>query len=677
MTAQASTIRNIAFVGHPSAGKTTLIDALAFQLGASDRRGSVADKTSICDTEPEEQEKGHTLQMKVVHVRHKGETWNLIDTPGYPDFQAEASAGIYGADLVVGVLSATSGVTYNFRNKLRQARELRRGTAVLITHLDSDKADFEELVESLRERIGKECVPLQVPDKSGAGFSKVANVLGDPASRWRGDLLDRVVEASGDDELYARYLDAGNITDAELHKHLPVAIERGGVIPILACNPAGGAALADFVAFLDEYAPSPESLPVIEVGGKAVAPVADGELLGVVFCLRTDPHVGRICLARILRGTLRASDLVLTPAGPEKGEKLGGLFYPIGGKKREVCEAASAGEIVAIAKVESLGYAHTFTAAGTTAGRGRPPATALPAAPRPMVAMAVTPKSRNDEQKLSDALHKLIGEDPSLELQHNALTHELVLHGLSDLHLKVIEQRLKRRHGVEIAYSIPKIPYRETVTRAAEGHHRHKKQTGGRGQFGECFARIRPGERDGGVKFVDAVVGGSIPRNLIPAVEKGMREQAARGVLSASQVVDVEFEVYDGKYHEVDSDEASFKIAGSRAFKDAFLKASPVILEPVMEVEIAVPTEHAGAVFSDVTSHRRGQVVDQSSEEEGALTIVKAHIPLSTIQTYQRDLKSQTAGEGSFRMRVDHYAPVPPNEQQQLIARFAHHADEE
>jgi elongation factor G len=287
------------------------------------------------------------------------------------------------------------------------------------------------------------------------------------------------------------------------------------------------------------------------------------------------------------------------------------------------------------------------------------------------------PKSRADEQKIGEALHKIEAENPTFRTEYRSGTHELVIYGMSELHLQVIEARLKRRYGVEVTTHVPRVQYKETITRKAEGHHRHKKQTGGRGQFGECYVRVKPLPKGSGVVFTDAVVGGSIPRNLIPAVEKGMREVAAEGVLTHSEVVDLDFEVYDGKYHDVDSDEASFKIAGARAFIDAFKKAGPILLEPQVELVISVPTESAGQIFSDITSHRRGHVIDQWNEDDGAVTVIKAHCPLSTVQTYQRDLKSQTAGEGSFTLEVIDYAPVPPQEQEKILAQAGkrHEAD--
>lgn len=666
MTEQAA-IRNVSFVGHPSSGKTTLIDALAHRFGASERKGSVADKTSICDTEPEEQEKQHSLQSKVVHAEYNGHAWNLFDTPGYPDFIADTIAAMAATDLVVGVVSCQSGVTFNLRNKMRRAGELGRGRAIILTHLDGENASFEDTVAALREGIGEICVPFHLPDQSGPGFSSIKPVFDDNDTDWKKRLQDRAMDACEDEEVVMNYLESEELSDEQLHENIPNAVRAGALIPILICNPNSEVGLDETITFLDEYAPTAATGAVYETEGEPISD--DGPPLGVVVSVRSDPHVGRICAARILRGSFSASDPI-APDAEGKGEKMGGLFHLVGGKKRDSIETATAGDIVAFTKVEHVGYGQTFS----VAGQDSPPVD-MPRVPEPTVSVSVTPKSRADEQKIGEALHKLTAEDPTFRVEQVALTHELVATGMSDLHLQIMESRLKRRYGVEIETALPRIAYRETITKPAEGHHRHKKQSGGRGQFGECYIRVKPGEQDSGIVFVDKVVGGAIPRNLIPAVEKGIKECAARGVLTSSVVVDVEVELYDGKFHAVDSDEASFKMAGDRAFRDAFGKAGPVLLEPVMLAEIHLPSSDAGTVFSDITSQRRGHVIDQ--ESDGAITIVKAHVPLATMQTYFRDLKSQTSGEGTYSMTLDHYAAVPANEQQKVVAAMGQKAEED
>lgn len=658
-------LRNIALVGHPSSGKTTLADALAFSLGASDRKGSVGDKTSICDTEPEEQEKQHTLQLASVHAEKDGVVWNLIDTPGYPEFKADTISAMFATELTVGVVSCSSGVTFNLRQKMKRAAELGRGRAFVITHVDGENADFEMTLEQLKEAFGDHCVAVLVPDQSGHGFSAVEPAT-DPTKRKR--LFDTVMDACEDEEVVMQYLDSETLSQEDLDKHTPGAILAGSLIPVLCCNPDSGVGVDEVAAWLGEFAPSPATGNIYTAGGEAIVPSADADLAGVVFNIKSDPHVGKVCLARIVTGTIHGSDHL----GEGKGEKPGGLFHMIGGKKGDALEAAGPGEIVAFSKVEEIGWSQSFSVAGKEAI-----AIDVPPSPEPMVSLAVTPKSRNDEQKIGTALAKLTAEDPTFRIRHDPLTHEMVMDGMSDLHLQVMESRLKRRYGVEIETAFPRIAYRETVTKAAEGHHRHKKQSGGRGQFGECYVRVRPGAEDSGITFIDKVVGGSIPRNLIPAVEKGVREIAEEGIITHSRVVDVEVELYDGKFHAVDSDEASFKKAGARAFGDGFKKAGPVLQEPVMLLEVHVPADDAGTIFSDLTSQRRGHVLDQSSEEDGHITVIKAHVPLATVQSYHRDLKSQTAGEGTYTLVPDHYARVPAAEQKKVVAELGKRESED
>ncbi len=671
MTFAASKIRNIAFVGHPSVGKTTLVDALAHMMGATPRKGSVADKTSICDTDPEEQEKQHSLKLSVVSTQWHDELWTFLDSPGYPDFVAETAGAIYAADLVVGVVSCGSGVTYNLRQKMESARQAGRGRALLVTHLDDHNADFDKLVDKLRTAFGTTCVPYLLPDQSGAGFSSVRRTIQDPESPWRQELMDEVMDSCEDEALLNRYLETQEIDDETLKRLLPHALVTGTVVPILVCNPNTGAGLAEVVEFFEHYAPGADEIHFKDEQDRPVEQDPKGDFSAVVFNVKSDAHVGKVCIARVHRGTLSSQALVVGPRSPDKGEKLGGLFRLVG-KKREPIDNAGPGEIVALTKIEGVGYGQAVTIPGKQSAL-----VPMPALPAPMVPLAVEPKTRADEQKIGEALHKIEAEDPTFKVVHDKLTHEMVMHGMSDLHLQVIESRLKRRYGVEIVTRTPRIAYKETVTRGAEGHHRHKKQTGGRGQFGECYLRVKPRNSGEGFEFTDMVVGGAIPRNLIPAVEKGIREVVATGVLTNGEVVDVEVELYDGKFHEVDSDEASFKAAGARAFRDGFLKANPVLIEPIVELEIHVPTHAAGAVFSDITSHRRGQVIDQDAEEDGHVTIIRATVPLSTVLTYHRDLKSQTAGEGYFTMKHAHYAQVPGGEQQKVLQQYGKKHDED
>jgi elongation factor G len=665
MTNGSQAIRNVCFVGHPSSGKSTLVDALSHLAGASPRKGSVADKTNLCDTEPEEQDRQHTLQIAMVHAEHDGHSFNFVDTPGYPEFTAETLGAVFATELTVGVVSAQSGVTFNLAKKLKAAQDMGRGRAIVITHLDAENTDFDSLVESMRERIGEICVPIELPDESGPGFSAVSETSLEDGTDWRKRLFDRVIDACEDEDLVMEYLESEVLSDEQLEELFPAAIRAGALIPVLICNPESGLGGERVLDFLAKYGPAPATVKDSE--GNDVTPDASGPPIATVFNIKSDPHVGKVCMARIWSGTITQSD-TLKGQGDGKPEKMGGLFHLVG-KRRDAIESAGAGDLIAFSKVENLSYGEGFSNGATGA------VVDAPNAGVPMVSLAVTPKSRADEQKIGEALHKLVDEDPTLQLVNDNITHELVIHGMSDMHLLVMEERLKRRFGVEIETALPQIAYRETIRSKAEGHHRHKKQSGGRGQFGECYLRVRPLEEGSGVDFKDSVVGGSIPRNLIPAIEKGIREHCSEGVMTKSVVVDVEIEVYDGKFHAVDSDEASFKMAGKRAFRDAFERATPILLEPVMELEVHAPTDDAGQIFSDLTSQRRGHVLDQLTD--GQVTVIKAEVPLSTIQTYHRELKSQTAGEGDFSMKFSRYAPVPGAEQTKILQTLGRNAVEE
>jgi len=654
-----TSLRNIAFVGHPSAGKTTLVDALAFRIGASPRQGSVADKTSIADTEPEEHEKQHTLSLAVISHTDKDRVWTFLDTPGYPEFVADVQAAMFAAELVVGVVSTASMATFNLRQKMREAAEMGKGRALIVTHLDTGHVDFDTIVEELRGALGEECVPVLLPDQGGAGFSSVRRTIHSPESPWCAPLKDRVMDACQDEALLVRYLETQELTDELLEEHAPNAIARGTLVPILVCNPVTGVGVESVLEYFRRFAPCPVALPAIDTDGVAVP--TEGEVAGTVFAVRADAHVGKVCLAKLHRGRLGAHDLLIGPDGG-KAEKMGGLFRLVG-KQREPITEATAGDIVAFSKVDHLKSWMPF--AHAEQGLVRVP---TPAVPEATVRLAVAPKSRNDESKLGEALHKLEAEDPTFHMRNDPETHELVVSGMSDMHIDVMLARMARRYGVHVDTHVPHIAYRQTITKPAEGHHRHRKQSGGRGQFGECYLRIRPGEPGTGVEFVDSVVGGAIPRNLIPAVEKGIRELAHKGVLCQGEVVDLAFELYDGKFHDVDSDEASFKIAGARAFREAFEKAQPVLLEPVMHVEVHIPTEAAGATFADLTSHRRGHVLSQEAEGDGKVTRIDAEVPLAALATYHRELKSQTAGQGHFSQRFARFAPLPAAEQKKVLA---------
>ena len=405
-------IRNIAFVGHPSAGKTTLVDALAHLTGASPRKGSVADKSSICDTEPEEQDKQHTLQLAAVWAEFGDRTWTFFDTPGYPEFVAEVQSAMDGADLVVGVVSCSSGVTYNLRTKMAEAALLGRGRAIVLTHLDGENADFETVVANLREAVGENCVPVLLPNASGSGFSDLKRTVLEPESEWCQRLKDQVMDACEDEELLMEYLESQELSEQQLDEFMPNAIAKGALVPILVCNPDSGLGVEAVLEYFKRFAPSPADRPTTNADGEPIEPDPSGTLAGTVINVKTDPHVGRVCLARIHRGTLNAADAIVGPSS-DKPEKLGGLFRLVG-KKRENIDTAGPGDIVAFSKVEHISVWDAFSSSEDGLASLR-----TPAVPTPMVAQALVPKSRADEQKLGEALHKLTAEDPTFTIDHD------------------------------------------------------------------------------------------------------------------------------------------------------------------------------------------------------------------------------------------------------------------
>ena len=487
--------------------------------------------------------------------------------------------------------------------------------------------------------------------------------LRDRAASYFNVLVERVVEC--DDALMEQFLEKGEIPRETLEKNFARAMVAGKLVPVLTVDAARALGLQEALGIIESYFPSPLDVPPRQASGPAggtiaVSPEAGGPFAAYVFKTLSDPYVGKISYFRVFRGTLPNDGLFVSAKNP-KPEKA----HPqrIVGKDLKGADRAVPGDIGALAKIESLDYGDTFTAEGAALAFPKPEQ------PRPMASLAVEPKARGDEQKIGASLHKLAMEDPTFVVRREAQTHEMIIDGLSDLHLQTMLQRLKRRFHVEVNTHLPKIPYKEAIAGRAEGHYRHKKQTGGRGQFGECFLRVEPLERGKGFEFVNDIFGGSIPRQFIPAIEKGVHETMERGVIAGCQVVDVKVSVYDGKFHEVDSDEISFKIAGARAFSDAFLKARPTLLEPIMDAEIAVPSHFMGQISGDLNT-RRGRIMGMDAQ--GDIQIIKAQVPLAELLQYATQLRSITAGEGSFTMSFSHYDIVPGQIQEKIVA--AHNA---
>ena len=672
-------VRNVALVGHGGSGKTTLAEALLHHAGVTSRVGRVEDGTTVCDSDPEEVRRHTTLSLAVapfeVSCPGLGEhKVNLLDTPGDPDFVADVVAALGVADLAVFVVSAVEGVQVGTEATWRLAAELGVPRMVFVNKLDRERSSFDRTLDQLRDRLGAGVAPLELPIGEERGFSGVADLLTDRAFHYggsgppvEGDVPDELAEREhevhdalvegivvADDDLLERYLAGDTPSFAELEHVLADGVAAASVFPVVCGSATQGIGVDRLAQYLCEIGPSPATRPpvAVEAGDTLtdVAPDPSAPPLAVVFKTVADPFVGRISLCKVLSGTIRLDDHLVNPrTGLE--ERLHNLFFVRGREHVEAREVA-AGDIVAVAKL-----ADTLTG-DTLAPRGMPVVVRQPAPPEPVHTVAVRARTQADDDKLSTALHRLQEEDPALRFRRDDETHQTLLDGLGETHLTVAMERLERKFGVKVDTEEVRIAYRETVSGTAEAEGRHKKQSGGHGQFGVAVLRVEPLPRGGGFEFVDAVVGGAVPRQLIPAVERGVREAMAAGGPHGHPVVDVRVTLLDGKHHPVDSSEMSFRAAGALAFREAVAQAGPVVLEPVSIVEVTVPDELQGDVLGDLNA-RRGRV--QGSEPTGdGHHLITAAVPAVELRRYAVELRSLTGGRARFRARPDHHDPVPP-----------------
>jgi elongation factor G len=696
MAKNVDEIRNIAVCGHGSSGKTTLIDHLLVKTGAVIGNPSVDSGTSICDFDEEEKHHKHSVEASIVHFDHAGKRFNVIDTPGYPDLIGQTIGALRAVETALITIDAHSGIKVNTRRVWEEAKDAGIGRILCITKLDADNINFPGLIDSIKEVFGTQCALFNVPIGHGHDLKGVVSTLDVPKDT-AGALLDpkqlseSVVESivEADEAVMEKYLEGEMPTKEELQRLCAEAIRQGTLTPIVCISTKAGVGIDELLAVLAQASLPPTAVP--RTGGKdgdtvTLKPDPAAPLAAQVFKTRIDPFVQRLSYIRIYAGTLK-KDSTITSPGVRKGIKIGPLLS-VQAEKTQPVEQAAAGDIVAVAKTEDL---HT----GTSLGDVELPPIKFPT---PMVGLAVAPKARGDETKLSGALHKITEEDRTVRLDHDQETKEMVLTGMSELHLQLLRERLKRRDKVEVETHEPKIPYRETIQSNAEGSYRHKKQSGGSGQFGEVHIRMYPfpegtkpeefasKERFPQLKnlhyheknnflWVDTVVGGSIPGNFLPAIEKGFLEKISSGVVAGYPVQNICVEVYFGKDHPVDSNETAFRIAGRNAFANVFREARPSLLEPIVKMHITVPVANVGDISSDL-SGRRGQMVGMDSAG-GGMTTVEATCPLAEVMTYARTLSSMTGGQGSYAMEFSHYDVVPPNVQQQIIAKAKIKADEE
>ncbi len=704
-------VRDIALVGHRAAGKTSLADALLFEAHAVDRLGSVDDGTSVGDSDDEEHKHHFSIDTHVLHADHDGKHLNILDAPGSPDFIGAALEALSAVETAVVVVSAVNGVEMNTRRMFQEATTLGLSRAIVINKLDADNIDLPALVTSIQEAFGKNCVLFNVPDRLGGGMREIHCLL-DPrqilppscpvdAPAARSQLIEAVVEA--DEALLEKYLTEGKVTLAELEADITRALDAGTLVPIFCVSAKRDKGVKELLDALSRYGLSPsfarKRLEGLQVGVNGsthqLQPTEQEEFVAQVFKVVNDKFVGHLSFVRVLAGKLQHNHNVVNL---RNGQTLRvGHLLEAQGKTTALVHEAGPGDIVAIAKVEGLEIGDTI------AYTSHAPKMPMPHFPTPMFGLAIEPKTRGDEQKISVGLHKLAAEDPTVKVTHDAQTHELVISGVSQLHLDIIRERLKARFGVDVNTKEPKIPYRETINGEAAGEHKHKKQTGGRGQFAEVHLRIYPLSREIKTQeqceaefanksrfeklrschydpaynfaFLDHIVGGTIPTNFVPAVEKGCKEMLDRGVLAGYRVQDCAVEVHFGKYHDVDSSEAAFKTAARLAFKKAFLAARPSLLEPIVKLEITVPSKFTGAILGDLPT-KRAHVENQDSLP-GDMTVVYARAPLAEVARYAAHLGGMTQGQGSYAMELSHYEMVPPAVQQQIVSKAMLKDDED
>jgi elongation factor G len=623
----------------------------------------VADGTTVSDFEPEEKEKKHSVQIGLLHGSYKGREFNVLDAPGYPDFIGEAAAALAACETAVMCIDAGKGLTFPGRKVWELAGQSGRGRCVVATHIDQAEIDWATWVEELSETLGARCLPVVIPDGIGPAFKGVKAVpLGGEASGELAAARDALVEAvvEIDEGALTRFLEQDQRpTEEEAARLLARSVAAGTLVPVFCLSALDGRGVEEFVQFAARCLPSPLDGPFYrDEQDKVVEPTAPGTA-AFVFKTFIDPFVGRLGLLRVVTGQLELNQSPLNPR-TGKAEKIHHLQLSQGKDHAPVTQAV-AGDIVAVTKLETLETSDTLCDAA------HPRRFRKLSVPKPMVARAIEPVNHADEVKLSVALKRAASEDPTFTYERDESTGQLIAHGISTMHLETVLRRIKERGHVEVKVSVPRVPLRETITRSADGHFRHKKQTGGRGQFAEVYLKVAPAPRGAGLVFVDDTVGGSVPRQFIPAIEKGARDAMAKGIIAGYPVVDVTVSVTDGKFHDVDSDEHSFRIAGTRAFRDAFLKSHPVMLEPLLDMEVAIPARFMGAITADLTG-RRGHITGMDSL--GDMQVVKARVPQREVLTYPTALRSLTSGEGTFTSHFHDYEVVPANVQQEIMSGF-------
>jgi elongation factor G len=685
---QPEKIRNVAVVGHGGSGKTTLVESLLHAVGATTRLGKVDDSTSILDTDPEEQKRRITINIALASFTHDGTKINLLDTPGFLDFAGDQHAALRVAEAAIVVVDASAGVQVGTQLVWSELDDHKTPRVVVVSRLDRENADFEQVLGQLREAYGIRVVPLHVPVGEHQGISATIDLLhgqvlkgpkepiaeidkaqAESIGQFRQQLVEAIVETNED--LLTRYLDGREMSYEELRDALHAAVREGKVIPVVATSASKNVGYSALLNTIREMLPSPaEDSSVIgkSPAGEETARKTDPaeKFSAFVFKTLADPFVGKLSYVRVYSGTLHHNTQVFDATKGET-ERVGQIFF-LRGKEQEITDAVGAGDICAVPKL-------TATSTNATLSDKDAPILYDPIAfPPPSFSVAIDPASKADLDKMSTALHKLIDEDPSLHVRRDDATHETILSAVGESGVDVAVHRLKEKFGVQVEMRTPRVPYRESIRAKAHAQGRYKRQTGGHGQFGDAWLEVEPLQPGSGVVFETRIVGGSVPRNFWPAVEKGIREQAVKGVIAGYPLSDFKAVLVDGSFHQVDSSEMSFKIAGSLALQNCVKEAQPYLLEPIMDVEVVVPEEQMGDVLADLNS-RRGRVLGMDGAGSGHQRI-KAHVPLAEIFRYSTDLRSMTGGRGTFTATLLGYEQCPSHIAEKVIAAHEEKVEE-
>ncbi len=680
---QVDKIRNVAIIAHGGAGKTSLAEAFLFNAGATNRLGKVEEGNTVMDFLPEEVSKHISTSSATASLEWDGHQINVVDTPGYQDFIADSLFALRICDCALLVVSAVSGVQVQTERLWKIARENDLPGMTIINKMDRERANFHKAVEEMRTGLQTNPVPVQLPIGAEASFRGLVDLISMKACIYKTDgsgdfevqdipdeMLseaneqhEKLVEsaAEGEDELVEKYLESGELTQEEILMGLRAGALAGDIVPVFCGAVTLNIGAKKLMDGLTSMMPSPAdrgALTGTDAEGREVElePSPGEPFAAFVYKTLADPYAGKLTMFKVLSGTLKA-DSGFYNASRETKERFGNIFL-VQGKKQLPVQEVTAGQVAAVAKLKETKTGDTLVKEGSSI--------ILPPVeiPEPALSYAIVPKSKGDEEKVSAALSRLLEEDPSLKVSRDDETKQNVLSGMGQIHIEVTVDRLKEKFGVEVGMEVPKVPYRETIKGKTQLQSRYKKQSGGRGQYGDIWLDIEPLPGGGDLEFVNKIVGGVVPRQYIPAVEKGIREAMAEGVLAGYSVTDVKVTLFDGSYHSVDSSEMAFKIAASMGFKKGFMDAKPVLLEPIVNLEVSVPDDFMGAVIGDLNS-RRGKVVGM--DPLGDVQVVKAQVPLSEILTYAPDLRSMTEGRGSFTMGFSHYEEVPAHLAEKIV----------